>query len=64
MTVKQIATLTVPNVSVGGVVGDVEVTVFQDSNGGVFAVDSSYIEQDVGPVYNAFDGSMVSDDIL
>jgi hypothetical protein len=34
----------------------VSVDLYKTEGGGVFGVDSSYLEQDVGPVYEPFDG--------
>lgn len=35
--------------------GPVAITVYKMETGGMFAVDASFLEQDVGPVYSPFD---------
>ncbi len=37
-------------------VGDESLAVYRDGGGGLFAIDASYVEQEVGPTFNPLTG--------
>ena len=49
---KQVAELSVTDPDSGA---EVHVGIFKLETGGMIGIDSSYVEQDVGPVYSPFD---------